>query len=80
LDDPEALSKNDWDQLLTAAKLISYEKHQSIVVEGEHIQRIYQIVSGTCRIEKNGTEKPLGTVEPGATLGGNSKYANQDIN
>lgn len=65
--------------------MVSYEKNQSIVVEGEHIQRIYQIVSGICRIEKNGIEKPLGTVEPGKTLGGNhhnydnSKYWNYDI-
>ena len=71
-EDSELLTKNDWDYLLLSAKQVTYEKNQPIVLEGEQFQRIYQIVSGTCRIEKkiDKVDKVLGAMVAGSTFGG----------
>jgi len=68
--DPEMLSKEDWEFLLQGAKTEDFKMNEVIVSEGEDVQRIYQIIEGTCRIEK-GTDQPkvLGKMDPGSTFG-----------
>ena len=65
--DPEALTEDDWTVLLQGSKKVTFVKDQVIVTEGENFQRIYQISTGSCRIEKSG--KPLGEMGEGATFG-----------
>jgi signal-transduction protein with cAMP-binding, CBS, and nucleotidyltransferase domain len=68
--DPEDLTQDDWGFLLQGAKMPVYERGQKIIGEGEQFQRIYQIVKGTCRIEKAAFEKPIGSgMGPGQTFG-----------
>jgi len=48
----ELPTKQDWNHILRDAKLLTYTQNESIVSEGENSQRIFQIISGECRIEK----------------------------
>jgi CRP-like cAMP-binding protein len=68
-EETDSLSKEDWGFLLQGAKTVTYENNQRIVSEGETFQRIYQIVKGTCRIEKSSHNRPLGTMGAGQTFG-----------
>lgn len=46
-------SKEDWELILKNARQQTYEPDEKIVNEGEfHTQRISQIISGECRIER----------------------------
>jgi len=67
--DPESLTQENWDFLLRGSKLQTFHKDQKIVIEGQIFQRIYQIVSGVCRIEKTGVNRVLGTMEDGQMFG-----------
>jgi len=65
--DFEELTKEDWDDLLQGSKLLTYQKEDIIISEGQNFQRIYQIVEGKCRVEKGNTF--LSRIGSGATLG-----------
>eukprot|EP01114_Cavostelium_apophysatum_P015009 TRINITY_DN4008_c0_g1_i4.p1 TRINITY_DN4008_c0_g1~~TRINITY_DN4008_c0_g1_i4.p1 ORF type:complete len:1425 (+),score=391.51 TRINITY_DN4008_c0_g1_i4:717-4991(+) len=65
--DPEMLTTEDWQLLLQGAKCVTFRKDEPIVTEGQYFQRIYQIVQGSCRIEKS--NKRLGTMEEGQSFG-----------
>ena len=66
-EDPETLTNEDWELLLQGAKVATFTKDVTIVADGESFQRIYQIASGRCRIEKGG--KLLGHMEVEDTFG-----------
>jgi len=68
-EDPETLTQTDWEFLFQGSKMQSFDKNQTILSEGEHGQKIYQIASGTCRIEKPSIGKTLATMEQGQTFG-----------
>jgi len=46
------LTKVDWDLILKDAKLIRFSKNDIIIQEGDRFQRIFQVASGSCRVEK----------------------------
>jgi len=46
-----ALPKKDWDMLLKGAKTEHVTKDSIIVAPGKEYQRLYEIVSGSCRVE-----------------------------
>ena len=54
---------------MQGSKILTFHKNDVIVAEGSHFQRIWQIDSGTCRIEKNTSPKPLGKMEAEETFG-----------
>lgn len=47
------LTADDWDLLVNGTKLKSYAKGEIIVQQGEEYQKLFHIVKGTCRIEKD---------------------------
>jgi CRP-like cAMP-binding protein len=65
--DAEALTQSNWDLLLQGAKIQKYKKENAIIREGENFQRIYQMISGQCRIEKG--NKCLGVMYAGQMFG-----------
>jgi len=54
-------TKEDWTLILKGAKLCNYEANEVIIHEKQNLQRIHQIVSGSCRLEinKNGKKEIL---------------------
>lgn len=46
------LTSVDWELILRGAKRITFRKDALIVAEGSTMQRIFQVVKGHCRIEK----------------------------
>eukprot|EP00004_Rigifila_ramosa_P010800 TRINITY_DN2286_c0_g1_i1.p1 TRINITY_DN2286_c0_g1~~TRINITY_DN2286_c0_g1_i1.p1 ORF type:complete len:916 (+),score=253.09 TRINITY_DN2286_c0_g1_i1:260-2749(+) len=46
------LSKQDFDLLLTGAKLVSYERDMAIMAEGSVSSSLYQLARGSVRVEK----------------------------
>lgn len=68
----QPLSSDDWDLILRGSKAVLYQKDEKIVTEGENYQKIFQIESGSCRIEKvsnDGVNTVLGTIKEGETFG-----------
>jgi len=65
MEDSELLNRNDWAILLKAAKLQTFQKNQPIVTQGQIFQRIYTIEKGSCRVEINSVDKPVGVIEEG---------------
>jgi len=47
-----ALTSSDWDLILRGAKRVTFKKNDVIISEGSDFQRIFQVVRGSCRIEK----------------------------
>lgn len=45
-------TEEDWNLLLKRAELLNFSKNASILNEGDSGQRIYQIIKGSVRIEK----------------------------
>ncbi|PRP84669.1 hypothetical protein PROFUN_07919 [Planoprotostelium fungivorum] len=65
-------TKVDWDLMLRDAEMLTFRSGQVIVEEGSSHQRIYQIISGQCRVEKkNTTSTPtlLSVIPPGEIFG-----------
>jgi CRP-like cAMP-binding protein len=54
---------------MQGAKLMTFQRNDVIVAEGTNFQRIWQVESGVCRIEKNSLTKPLGRIEAGQMFG-----------
>jgi len=48
------IEKDDWKLILKSSNKLTFQKDFVIMKEGEEYQRIYQIVRGSCVIEKNG--------------------------
>jgi len=67
IDNEPILGQKDWDAILNGAKLVSYEKDQVIIQEGDQHQRIFQIARGSCRIVKNNSI--LGTMQAPDSFG-----------
>jgi len=66
------LTKVDWDLILKDAKLIRFSKNDIIIQEGDRFQRIFQVASGSCRVEKkkeDGHNTVLGSINPNQTFG-----------
>lgn len=53
------LTSGDWELILRGAKRIAFRKDAVIVSEGSTMQRIFQVVKGHCRIEKQTKGEPL---------------------
>lgn len=46
------LTENDWELILRGANIVSYNKGDFIINEGDSFQRIFQLVRGSAKIEK----------------------------
>ena len=69
-----SLTPEDWETLLGSTKpILTFSKGDPIMIEGQHYSMICQIVSGTCRIEKQLPDQPisivLGKMFPGEIFG-----------
>lgn len=69
--DTDLPTKEDWQLILEGAQRISYKAGSVISKEGEYFQRIYQILIGTCRVEKiiNGKTEELAKLHNGDIFG-----------
>lgn len=65
------LTKADWDLILKDAKLIKFSKNDIIIQEGDRFQRIFQVASGSCRVEKKKDDGSivLGSISTSQTFG-----------
>lgn len=45
-------SKNNWATLLLRGQMLKFKKGETIVPQGSRIQRIFQIVTGFCRVQQ----------------------------
>jgi CRP-like cAMP-binding protein len=58
------MTRRDWELILMGATRVSFKKDESIITEGaQSKQRLYYIISGTCRIEKkSGNSDPVAPI------------------
>jgi hypothetical protein len=59
------LSQEDWDLILQGAKVFTFMKDDVILAEGDEFDKIFQIGTGSCRIEKlndDGQSELIGTM------------------
>lgn len=70
--------KRDWTFLMQTAKTVSLEKDEVVIREQHRVQKIFQLVSGKLRVEKQVPSNApgeqykdllLGTIEPGDSFG-----------
>ena len=69
--DPMALTNADWEALTQGAKRIVMKCGETVMQEGSSYQRMYQVVRGAIRVEKqfDGEVKPLGSLFCSETFG-----------
>eukprot|EP01124_Arcella_intermedia_P036861 TRINITY_DN9739_c0_g1_i1.p1 TRINITY_DN9739_c0_g1~~TRINITY_DN9739_c0_g1_i1.p1 ORF type:complete len:1019 (+),score=301.18 TRINITY_DN9739_c0_g1_i1:323-3058(+) len=65
------LTQEDWDLILSAAKIRHYAPGEVIIQEGDRNENLYHIAKGVCQVFKKGphSEILLGTLDPGTLFG-----------
>jgi CRP-like cAMP-binding protein len=67
VEESEILTTEDWDLILSGAKVTVFRDNEVIIEEGKKQEGIFQLGYGRCRVEKGG--KKLGYMEQGALFG-----------
>lgn len=63
------VQERHWEIILMGGREVRFRQDDVIIKEGEELQRIYQIVEGTCRVEKVGFDHVLARMPNGSTFG-----------
>lgn len=67
----DVMTEEDWQKILPCAVLTTYKEGDIILRQGESSRKVYQIVSGICRVEKwdNNQTQILGRMKAGQMFG-----------
>jgi len=65
----DSVTEEHWEMILLGGREVKFKKDEIILNQGNESQCIYQIVEGTCRVEKEGFNKVLARMPSGSTFG-----------
>jgi len=68
----ETLRPGDWEKIISQASILTFKKDEIIVAQDQLSITVYQIVHGSCRVERKleeGETKLLSVIQSGDTLG-----------